>query len=95
MDVNRKVSDRTPKFPCDILFGRPARTPSLPNEDLNKLEVRLENVQTSDRERVKLSRMRNNTHYDSGATDHRFKKGDLVWVCNPKRRRGLARKPVS
>ncbi|GBL56867.1 hypothetical protein AVEN_65580-1, partial [Araneus ventricosus] len=51
------------------------------------------NVQTSDRERVKLSRVRKNTHYNSGATDNHFKKDDIVWVCNPKRRRGLSPKP--
>ncbi|GBM79744.1 hypothetical protein AVEN_164484-1 [Araneus ventricosus] len=33
------------------------------------------------------------TCYDSGATDNHFKEGDLVWVCNPKRRRGLCLKP--
>ncbi|GBN13631.1 hypothetical protein AVEN_166628-1, partial [Araneus ventricosus] len=67
-------------------------TPSSPNEDLNKLGARLESVQTSDRERVKLSRVCKKTHYDSGATEHHFKKGDLVWMYNPKRRRGLSPK---
>ncbi|GBN80069.1 hypothetical protein AVEN_141094-1 [Araneus ventricosus] len=28
------------------------------------------------------------TPYDSRATDHHFKEGDLVWMYNPKRRRG-------
>ncbi|GBN47231.1 hypothetical protein AVEN_5436-1 [Araneus ventricosus] len=88
-----KLSDRTPRFPSDILFGSPGDTPSSPNEDLNKLEARLESVQTSDRERVKLSKIRKKTHYDSGAADHHFKKSYLVWVCNPKQRRGLRPKP--
>ncbi|GBN18082.1 hypothetical protein AVEN_217815-1 [Araneus ventricosus] len=39
-----KLSDRTPRFPCDILFGRPGDTSSSPNEDLNKLGARLESV---------------------------------------------------
>ncbi|GBM22724.1 hypothetical protein AVEN_143498-1 [Araneus ventricosus] len=88
-----KHSDRTPRFPCDILFGRPGDTPSSPNEDLNKFGARLESVQTSNRERVKLSRVLKKTHYDSGATEHHFKKGDLVSVCNRKQRRGLNTKP--
>ncbi|GBO27022.1 hypothetical protein AVEN_36329-1 [Araneus ventricosus] len=88
-----KLSDRTPRFPCDIRFGRPGDTPSSQNEDLNKLGARLKSVQTSDRERVKLSRVRKKTHYDSGATEHHFKKGDLVSMCNPKQRRGLSPKP--
>ncbi|GBL98740.1 hypothetical protein AVEN_202186-1 [Araneus ventricosus] len=87
-----KLSDRTPSFSCGILFGRPGDTPSSPNEDLNKLGARSESVQTSDRERVKLSRVRKKTHYDSGATEHHFKKGDVVWMYNPKRRRGLSPK---
>ncbi|GBM60819.1 hypothetical protein AVEN_66777-1 [Araneus ventricosus] len=28
------------------------------------------------------------TLYDSRATDHHFKEGDLVWMYNPKRQRG-------
>ncbi|GBN20779.1 hypothetical protein AVEN_109186-1 [Araneus ventricosus] len=35
-----KLSDRTPRFPCGILFGRPGDTPSSPNEDLNKFGKR-------------------------------------------------------
>ncbi|GBM97845.1 hypothetical protein AVEN_148145-1 [Araneus ventricosus] len=88
-----KLSDRTPRFPCDILFGRPGDTPSSPNEDLNKLEARLESVQTSDREQVKLFKERKSTLCDSEATDHHFKKDGLVWVCNPKQRRSLSLKP--
>ncbi|GBO12711.1 hypothetical protein AVEN_10704-1 [Araneus ventricosus] len=30
--------------------------------------------------------------YDSKATYHHFKEGDLVWMYNPKRRRGLSPK---
>ncbi|GBN55897.1 hypothetical protein AVEN_82675-1 [Araneus ventricosus] len=79
----KKISDRTPRLPCDILFGRPGDTSSSQCEHSNKLEARLENVQMSDRERVKLSRVRKKTHYDSGTTDHHFKKGHLVWMCIP------------
>ncbi|GBM65531.1 hypothetical protein AVEN_83383-1 [Araneus ventricosus] len=32
------------------------------------------------------------TRYDSRVTDYHFKKGDLVWMYNPKRRRGLSPK---
>ncbi|GBL79105.1 hypothetical protein AVEN_92359-1 [Araneus ventricosus] len=39
-----KLSDRRPRFSCDILCGRPGDTSSSPSEDLNKLEARLENV---------------------------------------------------
>ncbi|GBO10562.1 hypothetical protein AVEN_49264-1 [Araneus ventricosus] len=32
------------------------------------------------------------TRHDSRATDHHFKEGVLVWMYNPKRRRGLSPK---
>ncbi|GBL96759.1 hypothetical protein AVEN_138652-1 [Araneus ventricosus] len=81
-------SDRTIRFPCDILFGRPRDTPSSPTNS----EARLESVQASVGEQVVLSRERMKIRYDSRATDHHFKEGDLVWMYNPKRRRGLSPK---
>ncbi|GBN09183.1 hypothetical protein AVEN_186925-1 [Araneus ventricosus] len=75
-------------FPCDILFGRLGDTPSSPTNS----DVRLKSVQASAGEQIKLSRERMKTRYDSRATDHRFKYGDLVWVYNPKRRRDLSPK---
>ncbi|GBL57256.1 hypothetical protein AVEN_67690-1 [Araneus ventricosus] len=41
-----KLSDRTPRFPCDILFGRPKNTPF----SLTNSEARLKSVQASARE---------------------------------------------
>ncbi|GBN10269.1 hypothetical protein AVEN_153180-1 [Araneus ventricosus] len=80
--------DQTLRFPCDILFGRPRDMPSLPN----KSEIRLESVQASVGDQVKLSRERMKTRYDSRVTDHHFKEGDLIWKYNPKRRRSLSPK---
>ncbi|GBM16748.1 hypothetical protein AVEN_9347-1 [Araneus ventricosus] len=76
--------DRTLRFPGDILFGRRRDTPSSPTNS----EARLESVQASAGEQVELSRERMKTCYDSRATDYHFKEGDLVWMYNPKRRRG-------
>ncbi|GBN96668.1 hypothetical protein AVEN_243238-1 [Araneus ventricosus] len=59
-------SDRTLRFPCEILFGRPRDTSSSPTNS----ETRSESVLTSARERVKLSRERMKTRYDSRAKDH-------------------------
>ncbi|GBM09383.1 Retrovirus-related Pol polyprotein from transposon 412 [Araneus ventricosus] len=80
---------RTLRLPCNILLGRPSETPSSPNEYKKNLEVRLESVHAFARERIKLASERTKTRYDSTATDHHFKEGDLVWMYNPKRRRGL------
>ncbi|GBM25302.1 Retrovirus-related Pol polyprotein from transposon 412, partial [Araneus ventricosus] len=77
---------RTLRLPCDILFGRPSETPSSPNEYMKNLEARLESVHAFARERIKLASERMKTRYDSRATHHHFKEGDLVWMYNPKRR---------
>ncbi|GBL91130.1 hypothetical protein AVEN_184490-1 [Araneus ventricosus] len=79
---------RTLRLPCDILFGRPSETPSSPNEYMKNLEARLESVHAFARERIKLASERMKTHYNSRATNHYFKEGDLVWMYNPKQRRG-------
>ncbi|GBN96308.1 hypothetical protein AVEN_26374-1 [Araneus ventricosus] len=71
---------RTLRLPCDILFGRPSKTPSSPNEYMKNLEVRLESVHAFARERIKLASERMKTRYDSRATDHHFKEGDLIWM---------------
>ncbi|GBO01258.1 hypothetical protein AVEN_207575-1 [Araneus ventricosus] len=83
---------RTLRLPCDILFGPPSETPSSPNEYIKNLEARLECVHAFARERNKLASERMKTRYDSRATGHHFKEGDLVWMYNPRRRRGLSPK---
>ncbi|GBM62523.1 hypothetical protein AVEN_157720-1 [Araneus ventricosus] len=76
------------RLPCDIFFGRPSETPSSPNEYMKNLEACLESVHAFSRERIKLASERMKTRYDSRASDHHFKEGDLVRIYNPKRRRG-------
>ncbi|GBN96352.1 hypothetical protein AVEN_13907-1 [Araneus ventricosus] len=82
------LPDQTLRFPCDIFFRRPRDTLSSPTNS----EARLESVQASAGEQVKLPRERMKTRYDSRATDHHFKEGDLISEYNPKRRRGLSTK---
>ncbi|GBL87486.1 hypothetical protein AVEN_118411-1 [Araneus ventricosus] len=83
---------QTLRLLCDILFRRPSETPSSANEYMTNLEVRLESIHKVARERVKLASDRMKTRYDFRATDHHFKEGYLVWMYNPKRRRGLSPK---
>ncbi|GBN65283.1 hypothetical protein AVEN_233733-1 [Araneus ventricosus] len=59
---------------------------------MENLEARLESVHAFARDRIKLISERIKTRYDFRATDHHFKEGDLVWMYNPKRRRGLSPK---
>ncbi|GBM44084.1 hypothetical protein AVEN_75900-1 [Araneus ventricosus] len=55
-------------------------------------EACLKSIQASAEEQVKLSKKRMKARYDSRATDHHFKDGDLVWMYNLKQRRGLSPK---
>ncbi|GBO46059.1 hypothetical protein AVEN_8793-1 [Araneus ventricosus] len=59
---------------------------------MKNLEARLESVHAFARERNKLASERMKTRYDSRATNYHFKEGDLVWMYNPKPRRGLSPK---
>ncbi|GBO01648.1 hypothetical protein AVEN_68079-1 [Araneus ventricosus] len=59
---------------------------------MKKLEACLESVHAFARERIKLASERIKTRYDSRATDRYFEEGDLVWMYNPKRWRGMSHK---
>ncbi|GFU85611.1 retrovirus-related Pol polyprotein from transposon 297 [Trichonephila clavipes] len=76
--------------PCDLLFGRPPDTPSSPEEYVQNLQARFEDVHNLARERINLRTEKMKTRYDTKATGHQFKEGDKVWFYNPTRRKGLS-----
>ncbi|GFT79684.1 retrovirus-related Pol polyprotein from transposon 412, partial [Trichonephila clavipes] len=79
-------------FPCDLLFGRPPDTPSSPEEYVQNLQARFEDVHNLARERINLRTEKMKTRYDTKTTGHQFKEGDKVWFYNPTRRKGLSPK---
>ncbi|GFY22527.1 hypothetical protein TNCV_2177881 [Trichonephila clavipes] len=80
------------RLPCDLLFGRPPDTPSSPEEYVQNLQARFEDVRNLARERINLRTEKMKTRYDTKATGHQFKEGDKVWFYNPTRRKGLSPK---
>ncbi|GFU92310.1 retrovirus-related Pol polyprotein from transposon 412 [Trichonephila clavipes] len=78
------------RLPCDLLFGRPPDTPSSPEEYVQNLQARFEDVHNLARERINLRTEKMKTRYDTKATGHQFKEGDKVWFYNPTRRKGLS-----
>ncbi|GFS55317.1 retrovirus-related Pol polyprotein from transposon 412 [Trichonephila clavipes] len=80
------------RLPCDLLFGRPSDTPSSPEEYVQNLQARFEDVHNLARERINLRTEKMKTRYDTKATGHQFKEGDKVWFYNPTRRKGLSPK---
>ncbi|GFY26680.1 retrovirus-related Pol polyprotein from transposon 412 [Trichonephila clavipes] len=83
---------RNLRLPCDLLFGRPPDTPSSPEEYVQNLQARFEDVHHLARERINLRTEKMKTRYDTKATGHQFKEGDKVWFYNPTRRKGLSPK---
>ncbi|GFW15557.1 retrovirus-related Pol polyprotein from transposon 412 [Trichonephila clavipes] len=80
------------RLPCDLLFDRPPDTPSSPEEYVQNLQARFEDVHNLARERINLRTEKMQTRYDTKATGHQFKEGDKVWFYNPTRRKGFSPK---
>ncbi|GFX72750.1 retrovirus-related Pol polyprotein from transposon 412 [Trichonephila clavipes] len=79
-------------LPADLLFIRPPDAPLVPEEYIEKLQARMEEMHHLARERIGLASEKMKTRYDSEATGHDFHEGDKVWLWNPKRRKGLSPK---
>ncbi|GFT01993.1 retrovirus-related Pol polyprotein from transposon 412 [Trichonephila clavipes] len=71
---------------------RPPDAPLAPEESIEKLQVRMEEMHHLARERIGMASEKMKTRYDSRATEHDFHEGDKVWLWNPKRRKGLSPK---
>ncbi|GFW50246.1 hypothetical protein TNCV_4696641 [Trichonephila clavipes] len=80
------------RLPCDLLFGRKVICYSSPEEYVQNLQARFEDVHNLARERINLRTEKMKTRYDTKATGHQFKEGDKVWFYNPTRRKGLSPK---
>ncbi|GFW55987.1 retrovirus-related Pol polyprotein from transposon 412 [Trichonephila clavipes] len=53
------------RLPCDLLFGRPPDTPSSPEEYVQNLQARFEDVHNLARERINLRTEKMKTRYDT------------------------------
>ncbi|GFY31201.1 retrovirus-related Pol polyprotein from transposon 412 [Trichonephila clavipes] len=81
------------RLPADLLFSRPPDAPLAPEEYIEKLQARMEEMHHLARERIGMASKTMKTRYDARATGHDFYEGDKVWLWNPKRRKGLSPKP--
>ncbi|GFX50478.1 retrovirus-related Pol polyprotein from transposon 412 [Trichonephila clavipes] len=79
-------------LPADLLFSRPPDAPLAPEEYIEKLQERMEEMHHLARERIGMASEKMKTRYDARATGHDFHEGDKVWLWNPKRRKGLSPK---
>ncbi|GFU66321.1 retrovirus-related Pol polyprotein from transposon 412 [Trichonephila clavipes] len=79
-------------LPADLLFSRPPEAPLAPEDCIEKLQVRMEEMYHLARERICMASEKMKTRYDARTTEHDFHEGDKVWLWNPKRRKGLCPK---
>ncbi|GFW96196.1 retrovirus-related Pol polyprotein from transposon 412 [Trichonephila clavipes] len=80
------------RLPADLLFSWPADAPLAPEEYVEKLQARMEEIHHLGRERIGNVSEKMKTRYDARATGHDFHESDKVWLWNPKRRKGLSPK---
>ncbi|GFU93297.1 retrovirus-related Pol polyprotein from transposon 412 [Trichonephila clavipes] len=80
------------RLPADLLFSQPSDAPLVPEEYIEKLQGRMEEMHHLARERIGMASEKMKTRYDARATGHDFHEGDKVWLWNPKRRKGLSPK---
>ncbi|KAF8789440.1 Retrovirus-related Pol polyprotein like [Argiope bruennichi] len=80
------------RLPADLLLNRLPDAPLVPEEYVENLRTRMEEVHHLARDRIGMASEKMKTRYDARATGHNFHEGDQVWLWNPKRRKGLSPK---
>ncbi|GFV95857.1 retrovirus-related Pol polyprotein from transposon 412 [Trichonephila clavipes] len=79
-------------LPSDLLFRRPPDAPLVPEEYIEKLQARLEEIHHLVRERIGMASEKMKTRYDARATRKDFHEGNKLWLLNSKRRKELSPK---
>lgn len=81
------------RLPCDLEFGSPPAEQDVAGEDYaTKLKERLIEIHDRARKNNQIASDRMKNRYDVKAQEGGFHPGDLVWLYNPQRRRGLCPK---
>ncbi|GFT08224.1 retrovirus-related Pol polyprotein from transposon 412 [Trichonephila clavipes] len=80
------------RLPSDLMLSRPPDAPSAPEEYIEKLPARMEEMHHLARERIGMASEKMKTRYDARATGHDFHEGDKVWLWNLERHKGLSPK---
>ncbi|GFT84712.1 retrovirus-related Pol polyprotein from transposon 412 [Trichonephila clavipes] len=80
------------RLPAGLLFSRPTDAPLAPEEYIEKLQARMEEMHHLAKERIGMVSEKMKTRCDARATGHDFNEGDKEWSWNPKRRKGLSPK---
>ncbi|XP_063907405.1 uncharacterized protein K02A2.6-like [Zophobas morio] len=76
------------RLPCDLVFGLPSEEPMEVRDYVDEQKEKLINVHELVRGRIKIASDRMKTGYDVKANCGGFQEGDLVWLYNPRRKKG-------
>lgn len=90
-NYNTSIHEGTKHTPYELVFGRPARTPSSePLADCDKIKTyddyliqlftQLHQIQTKANENLTNSKLKSKTHYDKRINPQSFKPGDYVFL---------------
>ncbi|UYV81786.1 K02A2.6-like [Cordylochernes scorpioides] len=80
------------RMPCDVLLGRPEETFENTNEYISHLEERMLTIHHWAREKLHFSSEKMKDRYNVKTSHKTFKEGEMVWLHNPQRNKGLSPK---
>ncbi|KAG5891945.1 hypothetical protein JTB14_002221 [Gonioctena quinquepunctata] len=86
------IMGRKLRLPCDLKFGIPPGQDTAGEDYVSKLRQRMDDIHERVRLNIQSASDKMKKTYDIKADAGGFKVDDLVWLYNPKRRRGLSPK---
>ena len=93
LSPNEMVYGREVSMPVDVILGSPPGEQEGDELDyVESLKIRLENAYDLAREQLGCSAQRQKKYYDLNAIDEPYMVGDLVWLVNQTRRKGVCPK---
>ncbi|UYV68182.1 K02A2.6-like, partial [Cordylochernes scorpioides] len=78
------------RMPCDVLLGRPEETFENTNEYISHLEERMLIIHQWAREKLHFSSEKMKDRCNVKTSHKTFKEGEMVWLHNPQRKKGLS-----
>ena len=79
-------------LPVDLMYGRPEEECTGQSQYVLDLQHRLDAVHRFARDTASLHHIRTKRRYDLRANGSLFEPGDLVWMANPQRKKGICPK---
>ena len=83
---------REPRLPCDLKFGFRPNENVVGDDYVSELRKRMGEIHDRVRENIRDASDRMKVRYDINTNKAGYQTGDLVWLFDPKRRRGFSPK---